>query len=191
MELSIPLASMQWRGPLMQYLLYFFLLHRTRLLGVLFGLALLCAALLVWMNDIHMAQNGKSQPDTGLSLVPISTAKQQGILLNSLPNVSVDIAGLIHREADRAGITIEEISYESRLEHDFPIELRNASFSLSNNYMTIRQYLDSVVHAQSNLTLDTLDCTRDDISSPEINCVITLSALQRFSPTPARSMHDH
>jgi len=111
------------------------------------------------------------------------------VLVQALPKVAIDIAELVHHEADNANISIEEISYESRVEHDLPIVLRSASFNLTNNYTTIRRYLDSVVHAQTNLTLDALDCTRDDISSAEVNCAITISAYQRFNPTPSESNH--
>jgi hypothetical protein len=172
----------------MHYLAYFFRLHRASLVAVSISIVLLTCVVIIGINHLRITHNNVSQIKTAALPTPVAL-KQSEVLIQSLPNSSTDIAELIHREAENAQITIEEISYESREEHDLPVVLRSASFNLTNNYTTIRHYLDSVVHAQTNLTLDALDCTRDDISSREVNCVITVSAYQRYNPAPAEGNH--
>jgi len=173
----------------MPYFAYFFRLHRASCIAVLLSIILLCAVLLVATNDWRITHNNQMHSHITSQSPTTVPFKQSDVLILSLPNASVDIAELVHREADSANISIEEISYESRVEHDLPIVLRSASFNLTNNYTTIRHYLDNVVHAQTNLTLDALDCTRDDISSPEVNCVITVSAYQRYNPAQIEGTH--
>jgi len=172
----------------MPYLAYFFRLHRASLIAVLLSASVLFAVIAVAVNGWRLAHNNQTHGKSSALPTPLPL-KQSDVLVQSLPTAAIDIAELVHREADSANISIEEISYESRVEHDLPIVLRSASFTLTENYKAIRQYLDSVVHAQSNLTLDALDCTRDDISSPEVNCVITVSAYQRYNPSQIASTH--
>ena len=173
----------------MTYFTYFFRLHRSALMAVLVGMVVLVGAVIVWINAVQLSRVSEAQKNVGTTIAPLLPLKQSELLVRSLPATASDIAGLLHLNADNAGITLEEISYESRPEHDLPIELRNASFTLTNNYTTIRHYLDNVIHAQPNLTLDALDCTRNDIASPEVNCEITVSAIQRVMPLIAGSSH--
>ncbi|MET3124361.1 hypothetical protein AAKU67_003976 [Oxalobacteraceae bacterium GrIS 2.11] len=174
---------------MMQYLVYFFRSHRASVTAALTSIVLLAIVISVWFNSVRIIRNNQLQSQTAPILPAPLPLKQSDLLIRSLPSTNTDIAELIHRQANVVGITIEEIGYESRLEHDLPIELRSASFNLLNSYTTIRQYLDSVVHAQSNLTLDALDCTRDDIASPEVTCAITITAVQHYNATPVEGNH--
>ncbi|MET3109166.1 hypothetical protein AAKU67_004093 [Oxalobacteraceae bacterium GrIS 2.11] len=174
---------------MMPYVVYFFRLHRTAVISIVTSVVLLSIVISVWVNHYRITRSSQLQSKTTPASPTPLPAKQSDLLIQSLPRINTDIAELLHREAGNAGLSIEEISYESRLEHDLPIELRSASFNLTNSYTTIRHYLDSVIHAQSNLTLDALDCTRDDIASPEVTCGITITAVQHYNPTPVEGNH--
>jgi hypothetical protein len=168
-----------------RYLLYFFQLHRTALLFLLASVVVFVLVALMGVNAIYTSYAKLHPAEMPAIVASTLPTRQSDALIHTLPFSELDIADLLHREADRGDLTIEEISYESRPEHDLPIVMRTASFNVTNNYATIRHYLDSVVHAQTNLTLDALDCARDDITTPEVNCVISISAYQRIAPTEA------
>jgi hypothetical protein len=172
----------------MHYFVYFFRLHRASVSAFFISVLLLCAFVLVWINDSRMTRNRELQQQIPTQKIA-TVLRESDVLLQSLPTSSTDIADLLHRESERDQLPIDEISYESREEHDLPIVMRSASFTLTDSYATIRHYLDSVIHAQSNLTLDALDCTRDDISSRAVNCVITISAVQRRTPMLMENSH--
>lgn len=171
----------------MRYYLYFFQRYRIVLIFMIMGIASLISVIVIGMHTL--ANNKPVPPQIATNLNVTSPARQSEILLRSLSAASLDIAELLHREADNMDITLEEVSYEIRREQNLPVVLRNARFTLTNTYTTIRQYLDRVLHAQTNLTLDALDCTRDDIASREVNCAITISAVQRFNPISIENIH--
>ena len=70
------------------------------------------------------------------------------------------------------------MSYETQLEVDLPIVVRNASFSLTSTYPRVRTLLDHLINQQKNLTMGALDCIKDDIDAVDVHCNLTLTAFQ-------------
>lgn len=97
-------------------------------------------------------------------------------LLARLPVDDGQLAIRLHQVADKAGISLDEVSYQRQLEKNLPVWRTEASFTLTDGYPQIRRFLDLMVAGQTNLALEALDCTRDDISNPEVTCVIRLAA---------------
>ncbi|MET3109326.1 hypothetical protein AAKU67_004214 [Oxalobacteraceae bacterium GrIS 2.11] len=105
---------------MMSYVAYFYRRHRTSVISILISVVLLSIVISVWVNHYHLTQNSRLHSKSTPTLPTPLPAKQSALLIQSLPNANTDIAELLHREADNTAITIEEISYESRLEYDYP-----------------------------------------------------------------------
>lgn len=89
---------------------------------------------------------------------------------------SSGLVSILNTVAREAGVPIEEISYVLDEQGDQPFRRYQINFSTASRYPLLRRMIQSLQSKISQLSLDGISCTRDDIVVVELQCSLTLSA---------------
>ncbi|WP_374350016.1 hypothetical protein [Chitinimonas sp.] len=129
-----------------------------------------------------LAQPGRKPVVAPVVLAPQKAASQtsSALLLAQLPAQVESLPAILHREADRADVGLGEVSYANEPERALAIRRQQASFTLVENYGASRRFLGKLL-SHPSLALEALDCTRDDIVSPELSCAIRVASYGKAS----------
>lgn len=119
----------------------------------------------------------------------VAPPSESSRLMARLPQNDTGLPELLHKQADAINVSLDEVSYSRERERGLAVWQQRASFSLDDSYGQIRHFLGGALRAQSNIALEALDCTRDDIASAELNCNIRVVAFARADAMPTERSH--
>jgi len=81
--------------------------------------------------------------------------------------------------AEASKVSLDEVSFSLDENNSQPYLRYHATLSVSSNYATVRKFLDQLRASQPQMSLDSIACSRDDITTVELSCDIALSAFYR------------
>jgi hypothetical protein len=81
--------------------------------------------------------------------------------------------------AENAKLSFDEVSFLLDASANQPYLRYRATLTVSSQYPIIRKFLDQVRVKQPEVSLDSIICTRDDISTVDLTCDLALSAFYR------------
>jgi Tfp pilus assembly protein PilO len=167
------------------YLRRFFLLQPRVAASVLAAVGLVLGAALVAAQQSYERQSAEDALESA-----IREAKQARISLLKAPTPvseqmalpefdSAELVGTLHRVAADVKLPFDEVSYALEESTGQPYLRYRMTLSVTGNYPAIRRFSDSFRREASHVTLDSISCSRDDISAAELSCDLGLSAFYR------------
>ncbi len=101
-------------------------------------------------------------------------------LREALPDFdSAQLVDTLHQAAEDVKLPIDEISYALEENSSQPYLRYRVTLSVTANYPTIRKFADRFRQQASQVSLDTISCSREDITAKALNCDLGLSAFYR------------
>jgi hypothetical protein len=167
----------------MSYLRFLWRRQRTSIL--LLGCSLILSAIGIgqWADAVRPHPIASVTRVAPQPLIAAQAPSARSHLIQRLQTTTADLPEVLHRIADANDLSLDEVRYETRPEHDLPIVQRVASFTLTDSYAHVRHYVEQVLRAQNNLSLDAFDCTRQDIDVADVDCEIRIAAFEPLNMT--------
>ena len=112
--------------------------------------------------------------------LPDSQSTQAGDVKLTLPafdNTQLVVA--LNGAAETSKLSLDEVSFLLDENPSQPYLRYRATLTVSSAYPAIRRFLDQVRSQQPDVLLDSITCTRDDITTVELTCDLALSAFYR------------
>ncbi|HEY8023538.1 MAG TPA: hypothetical protein VIF60_03160 [Burkholderiaceae bacterium] len=107
-------------------------------------------------------------------------ADQQKALRGELPEFdNTSLVKVLNHLAGETKLTLDEVSFALDDNANQPFLRYRATLTVSSGYPTIRRFLDQVHAELPQASLDSIVCTRDDITTLEPTCDLIFSAFYR------------
>ena len=97
--------------------------------------------------------------------------------LNAFNNTQ--LVDALNSVAEEMKLSLDEVSFILDDNVSQPYLRYHATLTVSSTYPTIRHFIDQVHAKQPDISLDSITCTRADISTVDLTCDLTLSAFYR------------
>ncbi|HSY26640.1 MAG TPA: hypothetical protein VK832_03970 [Burkholderiaceae bacterium] len=105
---------------------------------------------------------------------------QSGGMKMTLPAFNnTQLVEVLNDAAESSKLSLDEISFSLDENANQPYLRYHATLTVSSGYPAIRRFLDQVRLKQPEMSLDSITCTRDDITTVELACDLALSAFYR------------
>jgi hypothetical protein len=85
----------------------------------------------------------------------------------------------LNSAAESTKLSLDEISFAMDDNVTQPYLQYHATLTVTSNYPAIRRFLVRVQKARSEVSLDSIVCTRDDVTTVDLTCDLALSAFYR------------
>jgi len=105
---------------------------------------------------------------------------QQKDMRGDLPAFeSAGLVKVLNRLAGEAKLSLDEVSFVLDDNANQPFLRYRATLTVSSGFPVIRRFLDQVRAEQPQVSLDSIVCTRDDITTAQPTCDLIFSAFYR------------
>ena len=118
-----------------------------------------------------------SQPHRTAGRPTTQAALPQQIALP--PFNSAELVTALHRAAEESKLPLDEILFSLDDNATQPYLRYHATLTVSARYPAIRSFLQKMRTAVSNVSLDSITCTREDIGVTDLTCELALSAFYK------------
>ena len=92
---------------------------------------------------------------------------------------NTQLVDVLNRVAEESKLSLDEVSFVLEENAAQPYLRYRATLTVSSAYPTIRRFLEQVRVRQPQVSLDTINCSRDDITTVELTCDLVMSAFYR------------
>lgn len=181
---------------MLRHFFFYLRFHFRRTLHTQLGWLLACSAsfaalvvaIALWMwqwNQLYSLKQETSRMQTALvqrQHENVETAKkiQAPIVLPAFQN-----AGFIrsfHKVAGRSHLDLNEMSYVLDESPSQPYLRYRIQFSVLSNYPSLRRFIKNIHAEFQHVTLDSMSCSREDITVIELNCDLSFTAFFARGP---------
>jgi len=144
-------------------------------LSFITALALLIAAV-CWL----VAATGQDASSQALLRSRLGAA--MGSVVHAGPTVTLPafsspaLLKVIDRAADKADIELNEVNYKLDDGRATQFQKYQATLSIAAPYANIRRFIQALGESAANVSVDELNCTREDIVDTELSCDLVVSA---------------
>ena len=116
-------------------------------------------------------QHGKESGRAGLQI---------GDMKLTLPAFNnTQLIEVLNDTAESSKLSLDEISFSLDDNANQPYLRYHATLTVSSSYPAIRRFLDQMRIKQPEMSLDSITCAREDITTVELACDLALSAFYR------------
>jgi hypothetical protein len=145
------------------------------MLGVALAFSVLSVWLLIMTRQLPPREHVAAVAEP-VSLVPTvaPVAGGKGVAARLGPATG-SFSALLHQGADKAAASLDEVAYVEERDRFLPVVKEVATFTLNEKYETLREFLAAVMSGRRNVVLESLACSREDISSAELECTVRLA----------------
>jgi Tfp pilus assembly protein PilO len=152
------------------------------LLACLAAFVILVVAVVLWTwqwNQLHSLKQEASRLQTAVvqrQQENAETAKkiQAPIVLPAFHNAS--FIRSLHKVAGRSHLALNEMSYVLDEAPTQPYLRYRIQFSVLSNYPSLRRFIKDMHAEFGHVTLDSMSCSREDITFAELNCDLSFTA---------------
>ena len=92
---------------------------------------------------------------------------------------AVPLVNAIQRSAERSGTAVDEVTFALDDANIRPYIRYQANLTLSGHYPAMRAFVEDMQTTLRYVSLDSIQCSRDDIGAKDVGCKVTLSAFYR------------
>ncbi|WP_417067838.1 hypothetical protein [Niveibacterium terrae] len=89
------------------------------------------------------------------------------------------LAVWLNIQAARMHLPIDEITYDSQDEPGLALRQEHASFDIGASYPVLRRFVETLSRERPDAAIESVDCSRDDLSSRELLCTLKISSWRR------------
>jgi hypothetical protein len=176
------LTSPQWLPRCQFYLRRLLQTQPIAFSAVLAAGAVIVCALALYLEQLHRADTAQEEWRTlnqhGKELSKAGV--QSGDVKLALPVFNnTQLVEALNGAAESSKLSLDEISFLLDDTANQPYLRYHATLTVSSSYPVIRRFLDQVRVKQAEMSLDSITCTRDDITTVELTCDLAISAFYR------------
>lgn len=162
-------------------------LHRNTFLIIA---VLVIANLALWLTSAQFYFRAESLSDQILlekqdmrtRKQAVARQTQEPVVLPDFDNAKLVAA--LHQVADELSLPLDEVSYSLDNSDNQPFLRYHMNLSVVSSYAVMRDFVVRLQRTQSQVSLDGIHCSRDDIGVAALSCDLNLSAFYR-KPTGA------
>lgn len=156
------------------------ILRNSPALFIFFSIAL---SLLVMATAVYFKARGIVEANRILlsrdlpSLTRPVSFQSAGLVLPAFH--AVPLVNAIQRSAERTGTAVDEVTFALDDANMRPYIRYQANLTLTGHYPAMRAFFEDIQTTLRDVSLDGIQCSRDDIGTKEVGCMVTLSAFYR------------